>query len=161
MVAPPLVESSGAIFLYIPAHADSGGNRIRHIPHAFTLHAAHFHIAYRTPTHHIPLSPPLRTTHNFITCHTHLRNGPNRAAKWAVLQREMGRIALQFGPFRKILYSNVLHSRINNARAYAHQAIGNKHIKHTLMRIRHSQTRVEHSTIHASSTCGSMCRGPV
>ena len=90
-----------------------------------------------------------------------LRNGPNRAAKRAVLQREMGRIALQFGPFRKILYSKALRTRTINARAYAHQAIGNKHIKHALMHIKHSQTRAEHANIHASSTRGSMCRGPV
>ena len=83
MVAPQLVESSGAIFLYIPAHADSGGNRMWQIPHTFPLHTPRQHIIYHSLLHRAPYTI---SSHAIRICETGriaLRNGPFYNAKWA------------------------------------------------------------------------------
>ena len=83
MVAPQLVESSGAIFLYIPAHADSGGNRMWQIPHTFPLHTPRQHIIYHSLLHRAPYTI---SSHAIPICETGriaLRNGPFYNAKWA------------------------------------------------------------------------------
>ena len=45
-------------------------------------------------------------SHNTLTLNI-LQNGPFQAAKWAVLQCEMGRFAVRFGPFRKPIHSDI------------------------------------------------------
>ena len=83
MVAPQLVESSGAIFLYTPTHADSGGNRTWQIPHTFPLHTPRQPIKYHTLFHRILHIISSQTIPICETARIALRNGPFYNAKWA------------------------------------------------------------------------------